>query len=255
MDTAVVSTGISLQNILFATDFSSCSDVALSYATGLCQRYGSTLYTVHVVREELSDGQPPIPFLLLHSAEEKMESLVAADPFRGVKHRELLREGDVAQVLSDVIEGLEIDLLVLGTHGRGGFKKLLLGSVAEEIVGFASCPVLTVGPHVSGFPTVYTSQVSHVAVQFIYFIRRVAGLLMKVIDILCNNTGQLAHFLQFGNSMMSSVRFGIGYQASLEEYVPLFFSGFRTRQEFLYGKIFRIEFGPYPTGAAKIGDA
>ena len=150
MDTAVVSTGISLQNILFATDFSSCSDVALSYATGLCQRYGSTLYTVHVVREELSDGQPPIPFLLLHSAEEKMESLVAADPFRGVKHRELLREGGVAQVLSDVIEGLEIDLLVLGTHGRGGFKKLLLGSVAEEIVGFASCPVLTVGPHVSG---------------------------------------------------------------------------------------------------------
>ena len=78
-----------------------------------------------------------------------MESLVAADPFRGVKHRELLREGDVAQVLSDLIEGLEIDLLVLGTHGRGGLKKLLLGSVAEEIVGFASCPVLTVGPHVS----------------------------------------------------------------------------------------------------------
>lgn len=149
MDNAVVSTGISLRNILFATDFSSCSDGALSYALGLCQRYGSTLYTVHVVREELSDGQPPIPFLLLHSAEGKMETLVRSDPFRGVRHQELLREGDVARELSELIEGLGIDLLVLGTHGRGGLKKLLLGSVAEEVVGFASCPVLTVGPHVS----------------------------------------------------------------------------------------------------------
>lgn len=150
MDTAVVSTGISLQNILFATDFSSCSDGALSYAVGLCQRYGSTLYTVHVVREELSDVQPPDPFYLLHSAERKMASLAKADPLRGIQHRALLKEGDVSQVLPELIDELKIDLLVLGTRGRGGLKKLLLGSVAEEILGFALCPVLTVGPHVSG---------------------------------------------------------------------------------------------------------
>ncbi|HVM93686.1 MAG TPA: universal stress protein [Terriglobales bacterium] len=148
MDTAVAS-GISLQNILLATDFSSWSDAALSYAIGLCRRYHSTLYTAHVVREEISEVQPPDPFYLLHSAEARMKRLVVADPFRGIAHRELLREGDVARELAELVEGLRIDLLVLGTRGRGGIKKMLLGSVAEQIVGSAPCPVLTVGPQVS----------------------------------------------------------------------------------------------------------
>ncbi len=152
MDTAVASTNVSLQNILFATDFSVCSEAAFSYAIKLCRRYGSTLHTVHVVREELSDVQPPDPFYLLHSAQRKMASLVREDPFQGVKHRELLREGDVAQVLSDLTATLGINLMVLGTHGRGGLKKLLLGSIAEEILGCASCPVLMVGPHVLESP-------------------------------------------------------------------------------------------------------
>lgn len=176
MHTAVVSTGISLQNILFATDFSSCSDGALSCAVGLCQRYGSTLCTVHVVRDELNDVQPPSPFNLLYSAQRKMASLVNADPFRGVKHRELLKEGDVSQVLSELIDELGIDLLVLGTRGRGGLKKLLLGSVAEEILGYATCPVLTVGPHVSGLGAatnlkqiLYATDLEHASAQSLAF--------------------------------------------------------------------------------------
>jgi len=148
MDTAIAS-GLSLQNILLATDFSAWSNAALSYAVGLCQRYHSTLYIVHVVREEISEVQPPDPFYLLHSAEARMKSLAMADPFRGVQHRELLREGDVARELAELVEGLRIDLLALGTRGRGGIKKMLLGSVAEEIVGSARCPVVTVGPQVS----------------------------------------------------------------------------------------------------------
>jgi nucleotide-binding universal stress UspA family protein len=142
-------TAVSLQNVLCATDFSPCSDAALAQAIGLCRRYGATLYTVHVVREEFSEVQPPDPFYLLHSAEKKMAGLAQSERFGGVRHRELLREGDVSQVLTELIEGLDIDLLVLGTHGRGGLKKLLLGSIAEEIVGSVTCPVLTIGPHVS----------------------------------------------------------------------------------------------------------
>ena len=143
---------ISLQNILVATDFSSCSETALSYAIGMSRRYGATLYTVSVVPAEISDDvQPPDPFYLRHSAENKMANLVKSDLFQGIKHHELVKEGSgfISEVLSELIGRLETDLIVLGTHGRGGIKKLVLGSVAEEIADFAYCPVLTVGPHIS----------------------------------------------------------------------------------------------------------
>lgn len=177
MDTAATATGIPLQNILFATDFSACSETAFRYAIKLCRRYDSTLHTVHVVREELSDVQPPDPFFLLHSAQRKMASLVRSDPFQSIKHRELLREGDVAQVLSDLVGGLGINLLVLGTHGRGGLKKLLLGSIAEEILGCAPCPVLTVGPHILESPgteielqrIVYATDLQHISDKTLAF--------------------------------------------------------------------------------------
>ena len=143
---------ISLQNILLGTDFSPCSETALSHAIGMSRRYGATLYTVSVVPAEISeDVQPPDPFQLRHSAENKMANLVKSGLFQGIKHHELVKEGEgfVSEVLSDLIGKLEIDLVVLGTHGRGGFKKLVLGSVAEEIADSACRPVLTVGPHIS----------------------------------------------------------------------------------------------------------
>ena len=142
-------TRISLRSILFATDFSSCSETALRHALGLSRRYGSALYTVSVVPAEISDYvQPPDPFYLRHSAENKMASLVKSEPFQGIKHYELVEEGFVSEVVSDLIVKLDIDLVVLGTHGRGGVKKLVLGSVAEGIIDSAPCPILTVGPHV-----------------------------------------------------------------------------------------------------------
>jgi nucleotide-binding universal stress UspA family protein len=149
MCTQVVPIGISLQNILLATDFSSCSETALSYAVGMSRRYGATMYTVSVVPEEFSDVQPQDPFYLRHSAENKMANLVKSDVFQGIKHQELVKEGFITEVRSELIGRLEIGLIVLGTHGRGGIKNLVLGSVAEEIVDSAYCPVLTVGPHVS----------------------------------------------------------------------------------------------------------
>jgi len=141
---------ISLRTILLPTDFSPCSEPALAYGVGLCRRYDTTLYTVTVVPGEITDYvQPPDPFYLRHSAEKKMASLGGSGLFRGIKHRELVKEGFVSDILSDLIERLEIDLIVLGTHGRGGIKKLVLGSVAEGVIESAPCPVLTVGPRVS----------------------------------------------------------------------------------------------------------
>ena len=149
MSSPAASIGVSLRNILLATDFSPCSETALAYGAGFSRRYDATLYTVSVVPEEITDYvQPPDPFYFRHSAEKKMANLTGLELFQGIKHRELIKEGFVSEVLSDLIDRLEIDLVVLGTHGRGGIKKLVLGSVAEEIVDSVPCPVLTVGPHV-----------------------------------------------------------------------------------------------------------
>ena len=153
MSSPVASISVSLQNILLATDFSPCSETALAYGIGLCRRYDATLCTVTVVPEEITDYvQPPDPFYLRHSAEKKMASLAGLELFQGIKHRELVKEGFVSEVLSDLIERFDIDLVVLGTHGRGGIRKVVIGSVAEGIVDSAPCPVLTVGPHVSAKP-------------------------------------------------------------------------------------------------------
>jgi nucleotide-binding universal stress UspA family protein len=140
-----------LQNVLFATDFSSCSEAALPFGIGVCRRYGATFYTVSVVSSEVTyDVQPPDPFYLRHTAERKMTELVTSGVLEGIKHRELIEErfDSVSEVLLGLIDTLLIDLIVLGLHGRSGIKKLVLGSVAEEIVNCAPCPVLIVGPQV-----------------------------------------------------------------------------------------------------------
>jgi nucleotide-binding universal stress UspA family protein len=142
---------VAVRKILFATDFSSCSEIALRYSLGWCHHFDATLYTVTVVSSEIAYVQPADPLYFRHSAENKMDELASSGLFQGVKHLELVKEGfgDVSEVLLDLIERLHIDLIVLGTHGRGGIKKLVLGSVAEDIVNRAPCAVLTIGPHVS----------------------------------------------------------------------------------------------------------
>jgi nucleotide-binding universal stress UspA family protein len=142
---------VALNKILLATDFSNCSEVALRCGLGWSRHFDATLYTVSVVSAEIAYVQPPDPLYFRHSAEDKMTQLVSSDSFQGIKHLELVKEGfgDVSEVLLELIERLHIDLIVLGTHGRGGIKKLVLGSVAEEIVNRAPCAVLTIGPRVS----------------------------------------------------------------------------------------------------------
>lgn len=150
MHPAATPVRVSLRNILLPTDFSPRSETILAYGAVLARRYDCTLYTVTVVPEEITDYvQPPDPFFLRHSAEKKMASLANPAVLQGVRHRELVKEGSIRERLSELIARLEIDLVVLGTHGRSGMKKMVLGSAAEELVNSAPCPVLTIGPQVS----------------------------------------------------------------------------------------------------------
>ncbi len=150
-------TRVSLRNVLFATDFSSSSEAALPYALSVARAYDAQVYIAHVIRPDLFQMVPPEEAIPLHEstkrhAEEQMAQLLVSGKFRDVPHRVLIREGALWPVTQSFIEEHAVDLVVVGTHGRTGARKLLLGSAAEEIFRLSPCPVLTVGPHVSGAP-------------------------------------------------------------------------------------------------------
>ena len=150
MATVTAPTRITLQNILVATDFSVCAESAVKYALGMAHRYRSTLHLVHVLPElPFVESPDPDPDRIRRSSQQRLAQMVASETFRGVRHTEAIKEGEVAQVLADLAIAEKIDLIVLGTQGRSGIGKFLLGSVAEEAFRSALCPVLTVGPHVT----------------------------------------------------------------------------------------------------------
>lgn len=140
---------VSFKKILLATDFSDESEKAFNYATAVARLHGSSIYIVHVIPPDFTSfiPQPPSDWVR-HEAEREMEILESRSELQPIAHETVLRTGSVWNVVASVIHEQDIDLMVLGTHGRGGFKKLFLGSVAEEVVRRAECPVITVGPHI-----------------------------------------------------------------------------------------------------------
>lgn len=144
-------THVTIRNVLFATDFSSYSNAALPYALAVAHQYGVKLYAAHVLSTESYLFATPESWPAVVEQQEKQEQIDVARlemHLRGVPHQVLSPVGDISDVLFRLIRDHNIDLLVLGTHGRTGLPKLLMGSVAEKIFRQCSCPVLTVGPHV-----------------------------------------------------------------------------------------------------------
>jgi nucleotide-binding universal stress UspA family protein len=85
--------------------------------------------------------------------EQQLEPLLETARKKGIPCRRLTGEGAVWEVLLEMVQQNGIDLIIVGTHGRQGLAKLLLGSVAEEVFRMAPCPVLTVGPKTSETPS------------------------------------------------------------------------------------------------------
>ena len=138
------------KNLLFATDFSPCSEAALPYVRAIAERYGSTIHIIHVLAPE-PVGEVPLDWYPELDADRDdalaaMKTLATRAPFGKSPFTTTLGKGPLWDVLAKLIEEKSIDLIVLGTHGRRGLKKMLLGSVAEQVFRLATCPVLTVGP-------------------------------------------------------------------------------------------------------------
>jgi len=143
---------ISIQNVLFATDFSPASERALPFALEFVARYNGTLFVTHAVSPTPAvvpaDALPDQSELLRKGAEREMEKFLNYAPVSAVPHQSIVMDGEVWDVIRQVVADKRINLVVLGTHGRGVLHKLLVGSVAEEIFRTIKCPVLTIGPEV-----------------------------------------------------------------------------------------------------------
>ena len=141
---------VAFRNILVATDFSEPSRRALCEALTLAEENNAQLSVVHVLhanRKYAALDNPPELDLERIAAEKQITALL--DELKPERKIEVfVRHGHVESQVESVIEEKAIDLLVIGTRGRGSVHKLALGSVAEELLRVATCPVMTIGPQV-----------------------------------------------------------------------------------------------------------
>ncbi len=148
-------THIQIKNILFTTDFSDAAKAAGPYAAALAKRYGAKLYALHVLSPIVNTLTLPENWRALEKIAEieaQREKFALVHTFAGMHPEILINEGDLWPNIKTVIQEHDIDLIVMGTRGRSGIGKFLLGSAAEEIFRQAPCPVLTVGPHSPAVP-------------------------------------------------------------------------------------------------------
>ena len=146
---------IALKNILVATDFGAASEAALRYGRELARRFGATLHVLHVT-ENLSispigaDGFVAMaPQELQHEIEDTarvrlLEALKDNNRSGPATRPVVITASSPAPVIIDYAKRHDIDVIVMGTHGRGALAHFLMGSVAERVVRMAPCPVLTV---------------------------------------------------------------------------------------------------------------
>jgi universal stress protein A len=136
------------KTILVATDFSESAEHALDYAVALADKLGAKLHLLHVIGIPVI-GVPEIGLAVMSStmasavqtSQAELDRLAARSP-AGLET--VLRTGDPRDVIVDVARDLGAELIVMGTHGRRGVRRALIGSIAEGVVRTAPCPVLTI---------------------------------------------------------------------------------------------------------------
>jgi nucleotide-binding universal stress UspA family protein len=145
---------IALKHILVATDFGEAADVALAYGRELARASGAQLDVLHVADNVLIRGFGADGYVASYSdlqrdieegAWRQLDALLSSEDRAGLHARTVLRTSNSpAFVITEYARDEKIDLIVMGTHGRGPLAHLLMGSVAERVVRTAPCPVLTV---------------------------------------------------------------------------------------------------------------
>ena len=149
---SLIAAALKPRSLLIATDFSEASEKPLRHALAVARFYGSRFCLAHVVSSlGLTTAGPGA----IAASEESVsrdaarlqDSLVRTGALVGIQHKFIIRQGELWPELREIIGQENVDLIVVGTHGRHGVRKLFFGSVAEQVFRQADCPVLTFGPH------------------------------------------------------------------------------------------------------------
>ncbi len=145
---------LSLRQILVPTDFSETSDKALDFALELAEKFDASVVVMHAFEIPVigfPDGSivatADVAARIQEASRKGLEATVAARAKRKVKLTSVLREGPAADEIRSLAEELKVDMIVIGTHGRRGLARALLGSTAENVVRTVHIPILTIhGP-------------------------------------------------------------------------------------------------------------
>ncbi len=142
---------VAISRVLVGIDFSESSEKALRHAIAISRSYGAKFYFAHVVSSlGFVMAGPEVTAMAAEATArdlQKLETyLLQTGALTGILYEAMVCQGEIWQELKRVTERQHVDLIVVGTHGRTGLRKIALGSVAEAVFRHASCPVLTVGP-------------------------------------------------------------------------------------------------------------
>ena len=141
---------MNFRRILVATDFAESAERALACAVQLARRHGAELILLHVYMDlpaypEVTAGQVEAIYEEQRGwIESALERRARSARTEGLLARAVLRTGSPASTVAEMARREGADLIVVGSHGRAGLDRLILGSVAERVVRLASCPVLVV---------------------------------------------------------------------------------------------------------------
>lgn len=136
---------IVLKNVLVATDFGPASDAALAYGRALTRTFGASLHLLHVVENYFLRPMAAAPHMVAEAKTRMLDGQLTAEDRELRAARAILEVSDQpAEAINGYARRVGVDLIVIGTHGRSGMQRLLVGSVAERVIRTAPCPVLTV---------------------------------------------------------------------------------------------------------------
>lgn len=144
-----------LKEILVPVDFTECTEKALFYAVPFARQFGATVTLLHVIEQAFV---PATEFGMVVDVDVSKDAIRELEKIRDrvakqVKCRIMMRQGGAEYEIVTAAKELDCDLIILGTHGRTGVDRLLLGSTAEKVVRKAGCPLFVVRPHEHDFIT------------------------------------------------------------------------------------------------------
>lgn len=147
-------TGVMVRNVAVATDLAPYSQRVVQHALAVARHFGATLHFLHLVRPSefifAPEMLPAMDDAAVRDCDGFIRLLQQQHRLDDVRFRCWIKDGEADDVLPGFVCDEQIDLLLLGTHGRGGVQRLLQGSVAQKIFHMVRCPVAVIGPHSPG---------------------------------------------------------------------------------------------------------